>query len=76
MREQLGTLKAEEDSLRKGLGIFKIEQSPSHPLQAMEKVCVHGFFVPCRRCVEQYILVVEPLSKENTESMTIARCPS
>jgi dynein heavy chain len=37
MREQLGALKAEEDSLRKGLGIFKIEQSPSHPLQAMEK---------------------------------------
>lgn len=41
MREQLGSLKTEEESLRKGLGIFKIEQSPSHPLQAMEKVCVH-----------------------------------
>ena len=38
MREQLGALKAEEESLRKGLGIFKIEQPSSHHLLTMEKV--------------------------------------
>ena len=40
MREQLGCLKTEEDALRRGLSIFKIEQPQSHPLQTIDKVCV------------------------------------
>ena len=41
IREQLGALKTEEDSLRRGLNIFKIDQPPSHSLQAMDKVCLY-----------------------------------
>ena len=41
IREQLGTLKTEEDSLRRGLGIFKIDHPSSHSLQAMDKVRIH-----------------------------------
>ena len=37
-REQLGALKTEEDSLRRGLGIFKIDQPPSHTLMSIDKV--------------------------------------
>ena len=39
MRTQLADLKNEEDSLRRGLSIFKIEQPQSHPLQTIDKVC-------------------------------------
>ena len=38
MRSQLSALKNEEDSLRRGLSIFKIEQPQSHPLQTIDKV--------------------------------------
>ena len=39
-RKRLGELKAEEDQIRKGLGIFKLDQPPSHVLQSIEKVFI------------------------------------
>ncbi len=38
MRGQLAQLKLKENSIRKGLNIFKIDQPPSHLIQTMEKV--------------------------------------
>lgn len=39
MRGQLAQLKLQENSIRKGLNIFKIDQPPSYLIQTMEKVC-------------------------------------
>ena len=38
IREQLNALKNQEATLRKGLGIFKIDQPPSKEIAALEKV--------------------------------------
>ena len=38
IRESLNTLKEQEAQLRKGLGIFKIEQPPSKEITNMDKV--------------------------------------
>lgn len=38
-REQLEALKAQEKQLRRGLGIFKIDQPPSKEIASLEKVC-------------------------------------
>ena len=38
IRSQLNTLKEQELQLRKGLGIFKIDQPPSKEIAALEKV--------------------------------------
>ena len=40
-QEQVQNLKAQETSLRRGLNIFKIEQSPSKDLQGLEKDLEH-----------------------------------
>lgn len=38
MRGELAQLKMNENNIRRGLNIFKIEQPPSHLIQTMEKV--------------------------------------
>ena len=48
IRGQLNTLKEQEQQLRRGLGIFKIDQPPSKEIAALEKVacsCSFVFFV-------------------------------
>ena len=38
MRSQLNALKAQENEIRMGLNIFKIDQPPSHVILLLEKV--------------------------------------
>ena len=38
MRQQLLQLKTQEETIRKGLNIFKIDQPPSHVIVTLEKV--------------------------------------
>lgn len=38
IRTQLNTLKEQEQQLRRGLGIFKIDQPPSKEVASLEKV--------------------------------------
>lgn len=40
IRSQLETLKTQEQELRKGLNIFKIDQPPSKEIASLEKVCL------------------------------------
>ena len=51
MRGQLAQLKMQENSIRKGLNIFKIDQPPSHLIQAMEKVCYEYAGTKLMMCV-------------------------
>ena len=63
MRGQLAQLKMQESSIRKGLNIFKIDQPPSHLIQAMEKVrfkyhCLYKCMCVCVQlclCEEGYV---------------------
>ena len=51
IRGQLNALKDQEQQLRRGLGIFKIDQPPSKEIAALEKVacsCSLVFFVSLR----------------------------
>lgn len=44
MRAEVSQLKMNENNIRRGLNIFKIEQPPSHLIQAMERVrTVHNY---------------------------------
>jgi hypothetical protein len=43
IRVQLNALKEQEQQLRRGLGIFKIDQPPSKEIAALEKVSGHFF---------------------------------
>ena len=40
MQEQLFQLKTQEESIRRGLNIFKIDQPPSNVIVALEKVII------------------------------------
>jgi dynein heavy chain len=41
MRKNLVALKEQEATLRRGLGIFKIDQPPSKDIAKLEQVCHH-----------------------------------
>jgi len=41
IREQMNALKKQEQDIRRGLNIFKIDQPPSKEISNMEKVCVN-----------------------------------
>lgn len=38
LKEQLANLKEKEDSIRRGLNMFKIDQPPSNMIESLEKV--------------------------------------
>ena len=63
MRSELSQLKVNEQNIRKGLNIFKIEQPPSHLIQSMEKVrweelsplLKHSFITPLSLSPSPYL---------------------
>lgn len=55
MHQQLNQLKTQEESIRRGLNIFKIDQPPSNVIVALEKV-VYIYCDTCMcACIHMYV---------------------